>query len=152
MMSNRRWVALPPTCSGPSNRRSVTDQRARSLDGTRSGTLPVHQHRSEGPELSVSVPEVPNEHDGVAHARSARHARGVLGPRCHPILGTGANFSHCRSRGTVAPLSQSCRAASGSATGIPAVPGDEAVDGGGVALNGDGLGERDGDLVEAHRG
>jgi hypothetical protein len=49
MRSNRRWVALPPTCSGPSNRRSVTGQRARSLDGTRSGTLAVHQHRSEGP-------------------------------------------------------------------------------------------------------
>ena len=36
--------------------------------------------------------------------------------------------------------------------GIPAVPGDEAVDGGGVTSHGDGLGERDGDLVEAHGG
>ena len=35
---------------------------------------------------------------------------------------------------------------------IPAVPCDEAVDGGGVDGDGDGLGERDGDLVEAHGG
>ena len=39
-----------------------------------------------------------------------------------------------------------------SAAGIPAVPGDEAIDRWGVAGSGDRLGEGDGDLVEAHRG
>ena len=40
----------------------------------------------------------------------------------------------------------------GSAAGISAVPGDEAVDGRGVVGDENRLGERDSDLVEAHRG